>query len=133
MSLLKAKVTNIQSSDTVHIIDFDFNGIELSMLGLELCSGLKIGSNVDLEVKASYVAIAKNICTDISYANQIKSKIIDIKSSKLLTSIELEVNNTKIESIITSSSYKKMDLKLQDDVVALIKASELSIAKVYDV
>ncbi len=133
MSLLKAKVINIEASDNVHIIEFDFYGTTLSMMGLELCDGLVDGSQVDLQIKATYVAIGKKIDKDISYSNQIESKIINITESKLLTSIELETNNTIIESIITKKSSQRMGLKVGNKVVALIKASELSIAKVYDV
>jgi molybdopterin-binding protein len=50
-----------------------------------------------------------------------------------LSSISLLLVDSTIESVITTESAERMGLKVGDDVVALIKASEVSIEKVYDV
>ena len=46
---------------------------------------------------------------------------------ELLCSIELEIGKHKLNSLITASSAQRLDLKINDEVLALIKASELSI------
>ncbi len=130
MSILKAQIVDIQNVDNLHIVKFDFFGKQLSMMSLELNDNIQIGTNVILKTKATSIAIAKNFTGELSYSNKLNSKIIAIQNGKLLTTIKLQTNDTVLESIITKDSSLRMDLKVGDDVVALIKANELSIVEV---
>jgi len=132
MSNLIAKIKEIETLDSLNIVSFDFFGTTLTMMSLELKDEVKVGKRVILGIKPTTVAIAKNFSGEISYSNQIKSIIEDIEIGKLLCSIKLISNNTTFESIITTKSAKKLDLKKEDVVTAFIKASEISISKVLD-
>ncbi|MEA2050669.1 MAG: TOBE domain-containing protein [Campylobacterota bacterium] len=133
MSKLLAVVKDIQNEENLNIIKFDFFGTTLTMMSLDLTNDLKIGSKVILTTKSTSIAIAKDFCGDISYSNQIKTKIISINKGKLLCSIELSIASLVFESIITLNSADRLKLKIGDEVVAFIKASELLIEKViYD-
>ncbi len=132
MSTLKSSIKDIQTVDNLNIVCFDFFGTTLTMMSLELQDEIKIGKSVILKIKPTTVAIAKNFSGEISYSNQIKSIIEDIEIGELLCSIKLKSNSTFFESIITSKSAKRLDLKKGDEVTAFIKASEISIAKVLD-
>lgn len=125
-----AKVKEIKTKDSLNIVEFDFNNILLKMMSLELNKDLKIGSKVELLVKPTNVAISKKYIEDISLSNQALAKIIDIENGELLSYLSLQINDTFIESIITKSSSLKLDLKKDDIVNILIKASDLSILKV---
>ncbi len=130
MNKMEAVVSKIQSVDNLNIIQFDHCGIILSMMGLEL-PNIKIGSKVILSVKPTHVSIAKNLNGSISLSNIIKTKIIKLTNGQLLSSILLELKNGAIiQSIITYSSSKRMDLREGDEVEMLIKASELFIKEV---
>lgn len=133
MSNLIATIKEIQTVDSLNIVSFDFNNTTLTMMSLELKAEVEVGKKALLGIKPTTVAIAKNFSGDISYSNQIKSTIEDIEIGQLLCSIKLFSNNTSFESIITSKSAKKLDLKKGDEVTAFIKASEISISKVLDV
>ncbi|PHS58567.1 MAG: transporter [Sulfurimonas sp.] len=126
MNKMSAKITDIQSLNNLNLVSFDFNGISLSMVSLDLNENIKIGINVTLSAKATNVAIAKNFNGELSYSNQIKAKISSINNGQILSSIKAELNNTILESIITFKSCKRMDLQVGDDILLLIKASELS-------
>jgi len=132
MSNLLATIKEIQTVDSLNIVSFDFFGTELTMMSLELKDEVKVGRKVILGIKPTTVAIAKNFSGEISYSNQIESSIASIEIGKLLCSIKLNSHNTNFESIITSKSAKKLDLKEDDKVTAFIKASEISISKVLD-
>lgn len=132
MSNIIATVSQIDSCDSLHIVKFDFNGLVLSMMSLELNENIKLGTKVKLVCKSSHIAIAKNFSGEVSYSNQLQSKIISMENGELLTSIKLQVFDTVLESIITVNSSRKMDLKVGDNVIAFIKASELSILEVLD-
>lgn len=132
MSNLIATIKEIQTVDSLNIVNFDFFGTTLTMMSLELKDEVKVGKRVILGIKPTTVAIAKDFNGDISYSNQIESTIQSIEIGKLLCSIKLISKETTFESIITSKSAKRLDLKENDNVTAFIKASEISISKVLD-
>jgi len=132
MNTLIATVTKIDTIDNLNIVKFDFSDQTLSMMSLDLSDDIKIGTKVKLITKPSYIAIAKEFSGILSYSNQLKAKIKELENGKLLSSVKLQIEEFVLESIITFESSKKMDLKVGDEVTAFIKASELSILKVYN-
>ncbi|RXJ97185.1 transporter [Arcobacter sp. AHV-9/2010] len=125
-----ARVKEIRTKDSLNIVEFDFNNITLKMMSLELNKDITIGKRVELVVKPTNIIISKNFIEDISLSNQTLAKIVDINCGELLCIITLELNNTIFESIITKDSFIRLNLKIDDNVYILIKASDLSILKV---
>ncbi|MEA3288785.1 MAG: TOBE domain-containing protein [Campylobacterota bacterium] len=133
MSSLKAKVKLIQKNESLTIVQFEFNDQALSMMSLELPRDITVGTEVKLTIKPTHIAIGKNISGDLSYSNQLNATIKNIDNGKLLSSISLKLDdNNTIESIITKDSAKRLKLKKGDKVIALIKASDISIGQVCD-
>lgn len=131
MNTLVAKLTCIESVENLNIIEFDFNGESLSMMSLELPHSIKIGSILKLTCKATHIGIGKDLSGEISYSNKLTCQIESINMGELLCSLKLKLNDgTLIESVITKKSALRMNLKKDDKVVALIKASELSIQEI---
>jgi len=127
MRFLEATIVDIQSCETLNVVVFEVYGDRLSMMSLELGSEIEVGVRVKLGVKPASVAIAKDFSGELSYSNQLRCKISSVENGEILSSIDLLYYDIKLESIITLSSSKRLDLKEGDEVVALIKASELSI------
>ena len=127
---LEAVITKIENVESLHIVSFDFGDSKLKMMSLDLDNSFCVGAKVLLSVKPVCVALAKNIEGVFSYSNQIVSKVISIEEGKLLSSIKLLASKNSFESIITTTSLKRMDLVEGDEVVALIKANDLSIMEV---
>ncbi|HJE02710.1 DNA-binding transcriptional regulator ModE [Aliarcobacter thereius] len=125
-----ARVKNIHSSDSLNIIEFDFYNNIFKMMSLDLIENLQVGSKVELLVKPTNISISKKHIEDISLSNQALAKIISINSGELLSNIILEINSTKLESIITKNSKERLNLKENDEVNILIKASDLSIYRI---
>lgn len=132
MSKLVAKVVEIQKHDGISIVSFALGDELLTMMSLELSQRLLVGSDVNLVINSTHVAIAKELSGILSYSNQLNAKILTLNSGKLLTQVSLEISGVRVESIITKASSVKMDLKVGDEVIALVKASELSIAEILD-
>ena len=125
-----SKITKIQSVENLNIVNFDFCSQALSMMSLDLNDKLKIGSKVILTTKPTHIAIAKEFNGNISYSNQLKAKITEIKNGELLSSIKLSTGDAACESIITKNSSVRMNLQVDDTVTLFIKASELSIKEI---
>jgi molybdopterin-binding protein len=132
MSSLIAKVSEILSCDSLHIVKFDCNDQTLSMMSLDLSKEIQVGTKVKLLVKPSHVAIAKNFNGVVSYSNQLDVTIKECQNGQLLSSVKLDFFDTTLESIITLHSSKKMDLQVGDKVTAFIKASEIAIGEVIE-
>lgn len=130
--MLKAIVKNIQTQEIIHLVEFDLNGSTLKMISLELNEKIKIGTKVSLCIKSTHITIAKDLQGELSCSNKIKAKVKTIKKGKLLSSVILEINEDLLEAIITSDSSKQMNLKNDDEVIVLIKASEISIKDIID-
>ncbi len=130
MSLINARVSAIESEYIIHIVSFLSGTNALKMMSLELPADIKIDTEVKLQVKATSVALAKNLSGTLSYSNQIKCQIESIEEGKLLSSLILTVDTLRLESIITTASLKRLSLSQGDSVTALIKSSDLSIAEV---
>ncbi|WP_373073027.1 molybdopterin-binding protein [Sulfurimonas sp.] len=133
MSSIIAKVSSIENCDSLHIVKFECNSQTLSMMSLDIDSRIKTGTKVRLVVKPSHVAIAKNFSGEVSYSNILKVKVMSCENGQLLSSVKLKYFDTTLESIITVTSSKRLDLKEGDEVLAFIKASELSIGEILDV
>ena len=129
MSSFKARVTKIESEDTLHIVTFSIGNKTLKMMSLDLNASLKVESEVRLSVKATAVALGKDLGGMLSYSNQLALKIKTLKEGKLLSSVLLEDKDFTLESIITSASVRRMNLKIGEEVIALIKSSDLSICE----
>ena len=130
MSQLVATIKKINSVDNLNIVEFDFNGLTLKMMSLDLNDDVKIGKKVELSVKPTNISIAKNLIGEISLSNQIVATIENLENGQLLSSVSLKVHNTLLESIITVDSSKRMNLQIGEVVTILIKASNLSIGEV---
>ena len=130
MSNFIATIKKINSVDNLNIVEFDFNGITLKMMSLDLNDDVQIGKKVRLLVKPTNISLAKNLVGEISLSNQIVATIQSLENGQLLTSVILEINDTIFESIITVDSSKRMNLQIGERVTILIKASNLSIGEV---
>jgi molybdopterin-binding protein len=133
MSSFIATVLSVQNSKSLHVVKFKYYEQTLCMMSLQLNSNIQKGVKVKLSVKPTHVVLAKNLNSEISFENRLETTIVSIDSGELLSSVKVSSYDSFIEAIITKESEKKMDLKIGDEVLALIQASELSIVEVLDV
>ena len=65
----------------------------------------------------------------ISARNQLKGKVKEIKKGPVSTEVVIDVNGSEIVSSITTGSAESLGLNIGDDVVAIVKASNVMIGK----
>ena len=132
MSQIIATIKNIRNVDSLNIVEFGFYNHTLKMVSLNLSKQISINKKVQLSIKPTNILIAKNLQGEISISNQLKAKIVKVENGELLSSILLKVEDTILESIITVDSSKNMNLVEDEEVLILIKASDLFIQEVID-
>ena len=138
MSQLNARIEAIDSHESLNIVTFLCAEQKLQMLSLELPETVQVGSHVTLACKATSVALAKpsieveSFCGMLSYANQLRVQISSIEKGELLSIVMLALGSFSLESILSTAALERLALKEGDEVIALIKANELSILEVHD-
>jgi molybdopterin-binding protein len=65
----------------------------------------------------------------INVRNQFKGKVKAIIEGDVVSEVDIETSAGIVTSVITTRSVKDLGLTLGSDVVALVKATEVSIAK----
>jgi molybdopterin-binding protein len=65
----------------------------------------------------------------INVRNQFRGKVKEIITGDVVSEIDVETPWGIVTSVITTRSVKDLDLKVGSDVVALVKSTEVSIAK----
>jgi molybdopterin-binding protein len=131
MSFFYAMVSNIEACESLHIVHFTCEGQELSMMSLELSSKVRVGSKVKLVIKPMHISLViPPLLAHISDENQIRVEVSSCTHGKLLSHIDLVCGSVKMESVITATSAKKMELKVGQKLIALMKSSDLAIGEV---
>ena len=132
MSRIVASIRDIKKSGALNFIEFDLNDKSLFMISLELNSNIKIGRKVKLIIKPFSIVLAKDFRGEISYLNRLEVKIKSIEVGEILTNIELEFYNYILEATITTDSFNSMSLKEGESILALIRATDISILEVIE-
>lgn len=127
--MIIANVSEISSSNYVSHVYFVVDDTKLSMISLENLN-LKIGDSVKLGVKSSDVSIARAKLADFSVQNALKCNIKSIKIGKILTTILLDFKGFSVESLITTSSAKALNLREKEQIFAYIKSTSIFISEI---
>jgi len=130
MNKLAGKITQIQQSGAIMLIDVDVDGHGFSAMLIDSSINhqwLLVGREITLLFKETEVSIAKDLLGKISMRNRLKCKVQAVNRGELLSSVLLENGQFSITSAITTRSVDSLQIKIGDEVEALIKANEISV------
>ena len=65
----------------------------------------------------------------VSARNVLPAKVKRVKVGKVMTEVVMQVGDQELVAAITSGSAKRMKIRVGDQVFAMIKATEVMIAK----
>ncbi|MEJ2614711.1 MAG: TOBE domain-containing protein [Ignavibacteriaceae bacterium] len=131
MNSLVGEIRNIKSDEHFSIVEMvvDENIFKSIIIETpETVPFLKTGNKINILFKESEVSIAKDLKGRISLQNKIPCKITGIEKGILLSKIILDFNSKKIVSVITTGAVEQLELKENDDVLALVKTNEVILA-----
>lgn len=132
MNKLSGIINNIQQSGAILLVDVDVDGHGFSAMLIESATQpewLQTGNAIDLVFKETEVSLAKNLSGMISMRNRMKCTVQDIERGELLSKVSLQFLKYTLTSAITTRSVNSLDLKVGDEVEALVKANEVSLIK----
>lgn len=66
---------------------------------------------------------------NISARNQLKGQVKELKKGPVSTEVVIDINSSEVVSSITTGSAESLNLNVGDDVVAIVKASNVMIGK----
>ncbi|CZE48832.1 ModE family transcriptional regulator [Campylobacter geochelonis] len=125
MNKILAKVESIKQNKNLHKVNFSSNVGNLAFVSLDV--ELKENQEVTLGFRSNSVAISKEKSEHLSYSNQICVLISQIEKGEILTKITAFKDSQKLTSVITTDSANRLNLKLHDSVVFLVKATDVFI------
>lgn len=132
MNKLTGKISKIQQSGAILLVDVNVDGHGFSAMLIESATQpewLQTGNMIDLVFKETEVSLAKNLSGIISMRNRMKCMVQHIDRGELLSKVSLQFQKYTITSAITTRSVDSLDLKVGDEVEALVKANEVSLMK----
>lgn len=132
MNKLTGTISKIQQSGAILLVDVDVDGHSFSAMSIESATQpewLQPGNTIELVFKETEVSLAKNLSGMISMRNRMKCTVLHIDRGELLSKVSLQFQKHTITSAITTRSVNSLDLKIGDEVEALVKANEVSLMK----
>lgn len=132
MNKLTGTIIGIQQSGAILLVDVEVNGHGFSSMLIESASQpdwLFQGNTINLVFKETEVSMAKNLSGIISMRNRMKCSVQQIERGELLSKIDLKFGDYLITSAITTRAVDSLDLKVDDEVEALVKANEVSLMR----
>jgi len=134
MNTITAEILTIQSVANLNLVHAQTQYDKLTMMSLELNPSISQGSVVKLAIKPTNIILAnENAATDatqLSCENTLNATIIKIEKGALLCSVMLEYLQKSFEAIITLNAADAIKLQEGQNVIMLIKASDLYIQEI---
>jgi molybdate transport system regulatory protein len=136
MNVLPGEIVGIDTEEGISLVKVRLETMVFTSIVLDTPSDspyLVKGHPVSLLFKETEVIIARSPIT-VSVRNRIECRIIKLRAGKLLSELTLGFagmetgRQYEIRSIITSEACRQLDLKENEQVIALIKTNEVSLS-----
>ncbi|GAA1851631.1 TOBE domain-containing protein [Asanoa iriomotensis] len=87
------------------------------------------GQQVTMLVKSTDVALATGAVGDLSIRNQLPGRITSLTGGAAMTTLKVAVDGGgALTAVVTNDAVNDLDLSEGDEVLALVKATEVSVA-----
>jgi len=131
MNKLTGYIIRQTKVDDLCLLEIDVDSVIFKSIIIEeqSVSIYKKGDGVNLLFKETEVILTKDKNIEISLQNKLLCKIESIEKGQLLSVLNMQFNSNLISSIITTKSVEKLNIKVNDEVLALIKTNEIMISK----
>jgi molybdopterin-binding protein len=123
VNVLKGEIVNIESLERLNLITFKIGGQIVNVLMLEMNMDLEVGKNAELLIKPTAVSVSDKKC---KFENCLEGDIVSIDKGKILSSVVVDSEGFKIESIMLNEC---VDFE-KGKVYVYFKANDVAVGKV---
>ena len=130
MNRLPGTILSIESNEHLSLVDVVAGQVTYTAMLMETPENapyLKVGHDVEILFKETEVSLAKNLSGVISLRNIVRGTVKTIRSGDILCEVVLNCDGQMLTSIITQRAVRRLELKVGDEVDAMVKANEVSL------
>lgn len=133
MNTLKAIVEEIKSDEFFSCITVRANNTELKLLKTETPKWLRVGDEVECRVQEASIAICKGAKEgSVSIENHLAGELQHFRKGTVLSEVSVETPCGKLNSLITTDAFDRMELCEGCNVTLLLKAVDIKLMPVLD-
>jgi len=132
-NVLSGKVTEVTKGQIVAKVKVDIGGqIVTSVISNEAVDdlALAIGDAVSAIIKSSEVIVAKaEKGAKISARNVLSGKVTEVTKGQIVAKVKADIGGQTVTAVISNEAVEDLALVIGDQVEAIVKSSEVIIAK----
>tara|TARA_A100001037_G_C15127307_1_gene626883 strand:- start:1685 stop:2083 length:399 start_codon:yes stop_codon:yes gene_type:complete len=132
MNRLSGKIENIETKNSLSFVSIKVGTVTLFAIVMQTKQNsphLKIGNPIQVVFKATEVIISTGLVDHISLQNRLAGKIYTIESGLLMSRLLLKTEIGMLTSVIPTVSVNRLELKVDSEITAMIKANNLILIK----
>lgn len=133
MNTFSARVEDIKSDPFFSCITVRANDMELKLLKTEVPKWLHIGDEVECRVQEAAIAICKGAKEgSVSIENHLSGELQHFRKGLVLSEVSVNTPCGKLNSLITTDAFERMELCEGCNVTLLLKAVDIKLMPVLD-
>jgi molybdopterin-binding protein len=133
MNTFSAKVEDIRSDEFFSCITVRVNDTDLKLLKTELPKWLRVGDEVECRVQEAAIALYKGDKDEsVSIENHLKGELQHFRKGMVLSEVSVDTPCGKLNSLITTDAFDRMELCEGCAVTLLLKAVDIKLLPVLD-
>lgn len=130
MNSYQGTIQTIDTAGSLSLVKVDVRGVVFSTVIIdtpESLPKLKVKNDVHVIFKESEVVLARPPLT-ISMQNRVSGIIKVLDQGKLLTKVTINSSIGPVVALVTTAAIDQLDLKVNSEIVALIKTNEVMLS-----
>ncbi|WP_295053156.1 TOBE domain-containing protein [Sulfuricurvum sp.] len=133
MNAMVARVEEIKSDEFFSCITVRVNDTDLKLLKTEVPKWLRIGDEVECRIQEAAIAI----CTgtkegSVSIENHLSGELQHFRKGTVLSEVSVDTPCGKLNSLITTDAFERMELCEGCNVTLLLKAVDIKLTPLLD-
>jgi molybdopterin-binding protein len=133
MNSFSATVEEIKSDQFFSCITIRVNDTDLKLLKTEVPKWLHVGDEVECRVQEAAIAICKGAKEgSVSIENHIGGELQQFRKGLVLSEVSVNTPCGKLNSLITTDAFERMELCEGCNVTLLLKAVDIKLMPVLD-
>ncbi len=131
MNVLQGEISEIKTEGSLSLVKVMVQNCVISSLVIDTPQSsdyLKTGHQINVVFKETEVILAKQLEGLISVQNKLNCIVEHIERGEVLSKISMDFHGLRIVSIITRNAADQLRIVEKENITALIKSTEVSLA-----